>query len=116
MSDHRQSEWAFVDWARSVHTCDVGLPGFALAVTVDADGEDKLWVIDSAQLGRADADSGNARPDHEIVGPLLARFLDRVAAAPLRCCRPTATGSPCRLIVHQPGPCHLHAHTDRTPR
>src|SRR5690554_4557440 len=41
-------------------------------------------------------------PEHEQTGPLPAALAWRARAAPFRCGAPTATGVPCRMLVHQP--------------
>ena len=80
-----------------------GSPGFEVGETVDADGHRQFWIVDTDQLDAANADHGNQNPVHEQAGLLPSSWDDRIAAAPLRCCRPTAAGRPCRQIVTHPG-------------
>ncbi|MFI8773738.1 hypothetical protein ACIGKQ_16430 [Gordonia sp. NPDC062954] len=80
-----------------------GSPGFEAGETVDADGNRQLWIVDTGQLDADVVDLGNQNPVHEQAGLLPSSWDDRIAAAPLRCCRPTAAGRPCRQIVTRPG-------------
>lgn len=99
-----------IDGRTWVCLCDVGAPGFSLAETVDSYGRRKLWFVDDNRLGADDTDHGAlTTPQHEGLGPLSQPWAKRVAAAPLRCGRPTAKGRPCRMNVERPGAaCALH--------
>ena len=110
MDAHQFDGFALVDWARSACLCDVGAPGHSLAVAVTDDGRDVLWLIDDAELHAEHPRHGDSRQSHEQVGPLPARWRERVAwSAAFRCGRPTKSGRPCRLPVGQAGrSCSFH--------
>lgn len=95
--------------------------GPVLAMTLPGSGWD-LWALD---LDRCDCDrcveswhTGDASPasaPHEQLGPLPARWTDRLArlAGP-RCGQPRRDGRPCRRHVARPGhPCHQHTRGGR---
>jgi hypothetical protein len=111
MSGDKFDGFALVDWERTVHLCDVGMPGHVIAVAVTDDGRDTLWIVDEEELHAEDPRHGNGDQPHEWTGALPERWRHRVALAPYRCGRRTkTTGRPCRIEVSAPGrACGLHS-------
>lgn len=94
---------AIVDDNRSVCLCDAGQPGYVAAVCVTDDGQEALWLVNSAELEAERQRCGSADQPHEQLGALPAIWRHRVALAPLRCGRATKVGRPCRTPVAIPG-------------
>lgn len=98
------SRICYIDDARSACLCDVGMPGYVLAVAVDPDGGCDLVLLDWSVL---DCEVHNVynpstpQAPHEQLGPLPRHWRSR--ALSLRCGRPTKTGRPCRALVPRAG-------------
>lgn len=103
----------FFDPYRSAFLWDVGLPHFAAAVTVDADGHDKLWVLSAAAMDEDLPDVGDPDQPHEKLGRLPAAIRDRIWGV-FRCGRPTRSGQPCRIRVAESGGA-CGSHRDKAP-
>jgi hypothetical protein len=110
MSSADLDRYAIIDWHRSACLCDVGAPGFSVAVAVTGDGSDALWIIDKAELHAGHPRHGDGDQRHERVGRLPADIRERISPAP-RCGRPTkTTGRSCRQRVGAPGEaCGMHS-------
>jgi hypothetical protein len=99
-----------IDPHRTVCLCDVGAPDYVLTVTVDANGEQTLWLARKDLIGRPDADHGNENPPHEKLGRLPHTVRERIWGESLRCGRPRWDGQPCRQRVADPGAaCSSHS-------
>lgn len=96
---------AWLDHERSASLHDVGAPELAAVVGVHLDGSVLLLIAETARIGDPTAifDAGCADAPHEQLGPLPARWRDRVALAPFYCGRQTLRGTRCRIPVTQPG-------------
>jgi hypothetical protein len=101
---------ALIDYERSACLCDVGAPGYAIAVCVNDDGSDALWLVSVSELDSARPVHGDANQRHERVGRLPQNVRDRIWGDDLRCGRPRSkTGEPCRARVSEPGEaCGVH--------
>lgn len=88
---------------------DVGLPGHALVEAIDPEGVNVLMLSDLTALGdHPDNVVGDRWPPHELQGRMSQSWRSRIAAAPVRCSRPTRNGRPCRAIVAEPGDACVH--------
>jgi len=96
-----------IDPHRQRCLCDVGAPGFRVAVAVDADGEQHLLLADVDRIGDETALVNTSCPSasHDQLGPLPLEFTRRltVSLRTHRCGRMTKSGAPCRIAVHRPG-------------
>lgn len=101
-----------IDGCTERHLCDVGLPGYSIAETVDPNGVIEFWILHQPQIGSPDADHGNPTPPHELNGPLRPDWRRRVAETLLRCGRATRAGRPCRTPVAVPGLACAHHRTE----
>lgn len=101
-----------IDWARAVHLCDVGLPGWCAALTVATDGSEHLVLLATAAIGTGERyDAMATEIAHEQLGPLPAAIAARaglICGAPAR----TKAGQPCRNRVSAQGR-RCQWHTDK---
>jgi hypothetical protein len=99
--------FALVDWERSACLCDVGASGHSVAVAVDDDGRDVLWIVDEAELHAEHPRHGNSNQPHEQLGPLPKSVADRIRRrgpdVAHMCAGYNKQGQPCRLRVARPG-------------
>lgn len=92
-----------IDGTRSAHLCDVGAPGFFVAMCVTADGSEEAWLVSESDLNVPGAPQGDPNQRHEQLGPLPDDWSAAVHS-PYRCGHPRATdGLPCRQAVRQAG-------------
>lgn len=98
------------DVLRMVALDDVGLPGYAAAVGITADGEEILTLAHRASCGTdvpVQRDWAEVAP-HECVGKLPARWARERGL--MMCGRKTRKATLCRNIVRNPGDaCMRHA-------
>lgn len=96
---------ALVDHDHCACLCDAGAPGYAAITGIRPDGSTLLLFAETERIGdRTTRFDPNCRDaPHEQLGPLPARWRDRVQLAPIRCGRRTLRGSRCRIPVTQPG-------------
>ncbi|MEX3650378.1 hypothetical protein [Mycolicibacterium porcinum] len=112
MAGEELDRFALVDWERSACLCDVGMPGYSLAVCVTATGDGVLWMVSLDELDARHPRQGNGNQAHEQVGRLPAVWRRRILGDP-RCGAPTTAGRPCRTRVANQGEvCGVH----RRPR
>ncbi|WP_343598890.1 hypothetical protein [Mycobacterium sp.] len=94
-----------IDPQRSACLCDAGLPGHALVTALDEHGTLRPVLAATDQVGddavRFDAEC-HAQA-HEQLGLLPPAWVQRVRSVPLRCGRPTLSGTRCRKLVAAPG-------------
>lgn len=103
-----------VDRARCVCLCGDGLAGYTAAIAIESDGTEHAVLAAEIAIGddRVRYDATCAAVAHEQLGPLPPRWFARVRLAPLRCGRPTKTGTPCRVEIAVPGrTCGWHRNT-----
>ena len=101
---------SLVDYARTACLCAASNADYLAALVVEADGTERLVLVEKASIGDPDAGYNAACPDapHEQTGPLPSVFKRRVYGDP-RCGAPTTSGRPCRHKVRAPGDrCSLH--------
>ena len=104
-----------VDESRSACLCDVGAPGYYVAICVNSKGEEWPWLVCSAELLAAEQRLGKSYQLHELHGPLPDEYTDRLRRIRFTCGRTTQAGRPCRARVGTPGDA-CGWHRDRQPQ
>jgi hypothetical protein len=104
-----------IDNQRSAQLSDVGAPGYALAVGVAPDGNERLFIAELAAIGTARFDPTCSDVAHEQLGSLPLGVVRRITVAQRthRCGRPTGSGDACRITVSRSGDaCRWHRDTN----
>jgi hypothetical protein len=109
--------WPEIDGSRSACLCDVGLPDYAAATAVSADGSTYLLLAYRTAINDAavsyDRDCSEVR--HEQLGR-LPEYMWRRIWGPHLCGRPNRKGRPCGIAVGKPDDaCAWHCGRDRVP-
>lgn len=83
--------------------CDVGAPDYIVAVVIDANGDQTLWLARADLVGCDNVDHGDEQPAHEKLGRLPRAIRERIWGDELRCGRPRSNGKLCKHRVKEPG-------------
>ncbi|SIE28579.1 Uncharacterised protein [Mycobacteroides abscessus subsp. abscessus] len=101
MNGSEPEAMAYVLGNRSVNLDDVGLDGHLLAVLLDPAADELFALVCDHLVGVQTIPTVDA--PHEQIGLLPEHYRRMIAYTPIRCCRRTASGRPCRTPVAAAG-------------